>query len=322
MHVSNLYYTEPVARLAALVCEHSFAERVFLCNSGAEANEAALKLARRWGADHGGRYEILAARGSFHGRTFATLTATGQEKYHEGFQPLLPGIRLVPYGDAGALADAVRPETVAVLLEPVQGEGGVVIPPPDYLPAVRALCDRRDLLLILDEVQTGMGRTGRLFAHEHAGIAPDVMTLAKALGGGLPIGAMCASARVAPVFTPGTHGSTFGGNPVACSAAAVVFRLLADPAMLAHVTAMGRHFHDGLARLAERHRTIRGVRGLGLMLGAELDRPGQAVVAACLERGLLVNCTAERVLRFLPPLVVGREEIDEGLAILDGVLAA
>jgi len=322
MHVSNLYYTEPVARLATLLCEHSFAERVFLCNSGAEANEAALKLARRWGTEHGGRYEILAARGSFHGRTFATLTATGQEKYHQGFQPLLPGIRLVPYGDAAALADAIRPETVAILLEPVQGEGGVVVPAPDYLPAVRALCDRRDLLLIFDEVQCGLGRTGRLFAHEHTGIAPDVMTLAKALGGGIPIGAMCASERVAPVFTAGTHGSTFGGNPVACSAAAVAFRTLADPAMLAHVTAMGQHFHQGLTRLAARHRTIRGIRGLGLMLGAELDRPGQAIVTACLGRGLLVNCTAERVLRFLPPLIVGREEIDEGLAILDEVLAA
>jgi acetylornithine aminotransferase len=322
MHVSNLYHTAPTARLATLLCAHSFAERVFLCNSGAEANEAALKLARRWGAEHGGRYEILAAQGSFHGRTFATLTATGQEKYHQGFQPLLPGIRLAPYGDAAALEAAVRDETVAILLEPIQGEGGIVVPDPSYLPAVRALADRRGLLLIFDEVQCGLGRTGRLFAHEHTGITPDVMTLAKALGGGLPVGAMCATERVASALPPGTHGSTFGGNPVGCAAAAVALSTLADPALLAHVRAMGEYFRAGLERLAARHPTIRRVRGLGLMLGAELDRPGQAVVTACLARGLLVNCTAERVLRFLPPLIVGREEIDEGLGILDEVLGA
>jgi predicted acetylornithine/succinylornithine family transaminase len=216
LHVSNLYHTEPTARLARLLCEHSFADRVFLCNSGAEANEAAIKLARRWGADHGGgRFEILATHGSFHGRTLATLTATGQEKYHQGFQPLLPGIRLVPFGDVTALAEAVRDETVAILLEPIQGEGGVVVPDAAYLPAVRQLADQRGLLLMLDEVQCGLGRTGRLFAHEHSDVVPDVMTLAKALGGGLPIGAMCTTERVAAAFSPGTHGSTFGGNPVA-----------------------------------------------------------------------------------------------------------
>jgi predicted acetylornithine/succinylornithine family transaminase len=322
MHVSNLYHTEPTARLAELLCQHSFAERAFLCNSGAEANEAALKLARRWGADHGGRYEILATQGSFHGRTFATLTATGQEKYHQGFQPLLPGIRLTPYGDVATLEAAIRDETVAIILEPIQGEGGVVVPDPSYLPAVRALADRRGLLLILDEVQCGLGRTGRLFAHEHAGITPDIMTLAKALGGGIPIGAMLATESVAQVFTPGTHGSTFGGNPVACAAAAASLEVLADPALLEHVQVMGQHFRAGLEALARRHDSIRAVRGLGLMVGALLDRPGQPIVTGCLERGLLVNCTADRVLRFLPPLIVGREEIDEGLSILDEALAA
>jgi acetylornithine/N-succinyldiaminopimelate aminotransferase len=320
MHVSNLYHTEPTARLATLLCRRSFADRAFLCNSGAEANEAALKLARRWGAEHGGRYEILATQGSFHGRTFATLTATGQEKYHQGFQPLLPGIRLAPYGDAPALERAVRDETVAILLEPVQGEGGVIVPAASYLPAVRALADRRNLLLVLDEVQCGLGRTGRLFAHEHTGVTPDIMTLAKALGGGLPIGAMLATERVAGAFSAGSHGSTFGGNPVVCAAAAAALEALSDPALLEHVHAMGRCLRDGLERLGERHATIRSVRGLGLMVGAELDRPGQPIVAACLVRGLLVNCTADRVLRFLPPLIVGREEIDEGLAILDEVL--
>jgi len=322
MHVSNLYHTEPTARLAELLCRHSFAERAFLCNSGAEANEAALKLARRWGADHGGRYEILATQGSFHGRTFATLTATGQEKYHQGFQPLLPGIRLTPYGDVATLEAAIRDETVAIILEPIQGEGGVVVPDPSYLPAVRALADRRGLLLILDEVQCGLGRTGRLFAHEHVGITPDIMTLAKALGGGIPIGAMLATERVAQVFTPGTHGSTFGGNPVACAAAAASLEVLADPALLEHVQAMGQHFRAGLEALARRHDSIRAVRGLGLMVGALLDRPGQPIVTGCLGRGLLVNCTADRVLRFLPPLIVGRDEIDEGLSILDEALAA
>jgi predicted acetylornithine/succinylornithine family transaminase len=320
LHASNVYHTAPATELAALLCERSFADRVFLSNSGAEANEAAMKLVRRWGAERGGgRYEILATAGSFHGRTFATLTATGQEKYQVGFQPLLPGVRLVPYGDLAAMAAAVRDETVAILVEPIQGEGGVVVPPPDYLPGLRALADRRDLLLVLDEVQCGLGRTGRLFAHEHAGIAPDVMTLAKALGGGLPIGATCATARVAEVFTAGAHGSTFGGNPVVCAAATAALRALADPGLLEHVRAMGGYFRTRLEALAAEGRVVE-VRGLGLMLGAVLDRPGAPVVARCLAHGLLINCTAERVLRFLPPLVIERREIDEGLAILERAL--
>ncbi|HJQ83401.1 MAG TPA: acetylornithine transaminase, partial [Candidatus Binatia bacterium] len=227
LHASNVYYTRPAAELTALLCRLSFAERVFLSNSGAEANEAAMKLARRWGSrDGGGRFEILATTGSFHGRTFATLTATGQEKYHTGFLPLLPGIRLVPFGDLAAMTAAVRDETVAIMVEPIQGEGGVVVPPPDYLPGLRALADRRDLLLVLDEIQCGLGRTGRLFAHEHAGIVPDVMTLAKALGGGLPIGATLTTERVASALAPGAHGSTFGGNPVAAAAALAAVQAL------------------------------------------------------------------------------------------------
>jgi predicted acetylornithine/succinylornithine family transaminase len=322
LHVSNLYHTEPTARLARLLCEHSFADRVFLCNSGAEANEAAIKLARRWGADHGGgRFEILATHGSFHGRTLATLTATGQEKYHQGFQPLLPGIRLVPFGDVTALAEAVRDETVAILLEPIQGEGGVVVPDAAYLPAVRQLADQRGLLLMLDEVQCGLGRTGRLFAHEHSDVVPDVMTLAKALGGGLPIGAMCTTERVAAAFSPGTHGSTFGGNPVACAAAAATLERIADPALLAHVRATGTYLRERLENLAARRGVITRVRGVGLMLGAVLDRPGAGIARRALDHGLLVNCTAEAVLRFLPPLVIDTVQIDEGLAILDEVLA-
>ena len=322
LHASNVYHTLPAGELSALLCRHSFAERVFLSNSGAEANEAAMKLARRWGSnDGGGRFEILATGGSFHGRTFATLTATGQEKYHTGFLPLLPGIRLVPFGELAAMADAVRDETVAIMVEPIQGEGGVVVPPRDYLAGLRALADRRNLLMILDEIQCGLGRTGRLFAHEHAGITPDIMTVAKALGGGLPIGATCTTARIAAAFTPGAHGSTFGGNPVACAAGVAALRALAEPALLEHVRAVGHHFRARLEALAGRA-GIREVRGMGLMLGAELDRPGAPVVARCLAAGLLINCTADRVLRFLPPLVITREEVDEGFAILERALAA
>jgi len=323
LHVSNYYHNEPAGALAELLCRHTFAERAFLCNSGAEANEAAMKLVRRWGADHGGgRYEILATVGSFHGRTFGTLTATGQEKYHRGFLPLLPGVRLVPFDDLAAMTAAVRDETVAIMVEPIQGEGGVVVPRPDYLPGLRALADRRKLLLVFDEIQTGLGRTGRLFAHEHAGVTPDVMTIAKALGGGTPIGAMVTTAALAAVLTPGSHGTTFGGNPLAAAAAVAAVQAIADPALLAHARSVGDHLKAQLERLKVRHASIREVRGVGLMLAAELDRPGAPVVSRCLERGLLVNCTAERVLRFLPPLVITADEIDEGIAVLDEAFAA
>ena len=321
IHASNVYHTLPGGELSALLCRHSFAERVFLSNSGAEANEAAMKLARRWGSnDGGGRFEILATTGSFHGRTFGTLTATGQEKYHTGFLPLLPGVRLVPFGDLRAMAAAVRDETVAIIVEPIQGEGGVVVPPPDYLPGLRELADRRKLLLILDEIQCGLGRTGKLFAHEHAGIVPDVMTLAKALAGGLPIGATLTTARVAAALTPGAHGSTFGGNPVACAAAVAAVKALVDPALLDNVRRVGAQFRARLEAI--RGAGIREVRGAGLMLGAELDRPGAPVVQRCLRDGLLINCTADRVLRFLPPLVITAAQVDEGFAILERALAA
>ena len=323
MHTSNLYYTPPVGELAELLCTHSFADRAFLCNSGAEANEAAMKIARRWGADAGGgRFEILATTGSFHGRTFGTLTATGQEKYQRGFLPLLPGIRLVPFDDPLAAEAAIRDETIAIMVEPIQGEGGVVTPRPDYLRALRELCDRRQLLLILDEIQVGLGRTGKLFAYEHAGIVPDVMSLAKALGGGIPIGAMLTTQRIAEVMTPGSHGTTFGGNPVACAAAVAAVRAMAEPALLANVEERGAQLRRGLEALATRHACIKEVRGLGLILGAVLDRPGQPVVERCRESGLLINCTADRVLRFLPPLVVTAAEVDEALAVLDRALGA
>ncbi|MGH7895437.1 MAG: acetylornithine transaminase [Candidatus Binatia bacterium] len=321
LHVSNHYHTAIEGELAALLCASSFGERVFLCNSGAEANEAAMKLARRWGSERGGgRFEILSTHGSFHGRTFATVTATGQEKYHQGFFPLLPGVRLVPYDDLAAMEAAVSKETVAILVEPIQGEGGVVVPRDGYLRGLRELCDRRQLLLVLDEIQTGFGRTGPLFAYEHEHVRPDIMTLAKALGGGVPIGAMCTTHSLAEVFAPGAHGTTFGGNPLACAAAVAAVRAITDPALLAHAADVGGHLRAALDRLARRHARIEQLRGRGLMQGLALDGPGGAVVGRCREAGLLINCTAERVLRLTPPLVVTRAEIDEGVAILDRAL--
>ena len=323
LHVSNHYHTAVEGELADALVRVSFAERVFLCNSGAEANEAAMKLARRWGWMHGdGRFEILATHGSFHGRTFGTVTATGQEKYHQGYLPLLPGIRLVPFDDVDAMAAAVGPQTIAILVEPIQGEGGVVVPRPGYLRALRDLCDRAKLLLVLDEIQTAFGRTGPLFAYQHDDVVPDIMTLAKALGGGLPIGAMCTTDRIAAAFTPGSHGTTFGGNPLACAAAVAAVRTLADPAVLEHARAMGAALRAHLDRLATRHSIVREVRGRGLMDGLLLDRPGADVVRRCLEGGLLVNCTADRVVRITPPIVVTQAELDEGIAVLDRALAA
>jgi acetylornithine aminotransferase len=322
LHVSNLHYSEPQARLAELLCTHSFADRVFFGNSGAEANEAAIKLARRWGHGLGGRRtEIVSALGSFHGRTLATLTATGQEKVRTGYQPLPAGFRYVPYDDLGALDRALTDTTAALLLEPIQGEGGVVVPDPAYLAGARRLCDERGVLLVLDEIQVGMGRTGTLFAYQQSGIEPDIMTLAKALASGIPIGATLAREKVAASFEPGAHGSTFGGNAVAAAAAIATLETMLADGFFARVRERGAHLREGLERLARRSPRIAAVRGRGLMLGAELHEPGAALVDACLARGLLINCTAERVLRLLPPLVVTETEIERGLAVLEEVLS-
>lgn len=321
-HVSNLYHILPQSELARELCRHSFADRVFFCNSGAEANEAAIKLARRYGKEWlGGRYEILSAANSFHGRTLATLTATGQEKVRAGYDPLPPGFRQVPYDDLKAMEEAVDEKTVAILVEPIQGEGGVVLPGEDYLSGLRQLCDRRELLLIFDEVQVGMGRTGKLFAYEHYGVEPDIMTLAKALGGGLPLGAMLAKEKVARSFVPGTHASTFGGNPLVCSAGLAVLNTLVSGGALKNCVQMGKLLLQGLQALKPRFPFIREVRGKGLILGMELEFEGNKIVAECLKAGLLINCAAHKVLRFLPPLTLKRKEIDRGLAILEGVLA-
>jgi acetylornithine/N-succinyldiaminopimelate aminotransferase len=322
LHASNLYYTEPQVRLAELLVRHSFADKVFFCNSGAEANEAAIKLARRYAHERYGpdRYEIITMLQSFHGRTMATLTATGQEKVQLGFEPLLPGFRYVPFNDLHAVEQAIGPKTAAILLEPIQGEGGVHIADRGYLRALRALCTERDVLLIFDEVQTGMGRTGTLFAYEQFELSPDVMTLAKGLGGGVPIGACLATERAATGFAPGTHASTFGGNPLACAAGLAVLRVLLEGRLLEHCRQMGGYLAKGLLDRKERLPIVKEVRGLGLLQGMELAVDGRPVVTDCLARGLLINCTMERVLRFLPPLIITQREIDRLLDTLSQVL--
>ena len=322
LHVSNLYHILPQSELARELCHHSFAERVFFCNSGAEANEAAIKLVRRYGLEKlGGRYEILSTHNSFHGRTLATLTATGQEKIRAGYDPLPSGFRQVPYNDLAAVEEAIdEKKTAAVLVEPIQAEGGVNVPDDAYMQALRELCDQRRILLIFDEVQTGMGRTGTLFGYEHFAITPDIMTLAKALGGGLPLGAMLAREEIAASFGPGSHASTFGGNPVACSAGLVVMQTLLDGA-LDNCRQMGKYFVRGLEALQKRFSFIREVRGKGLMIGMELEIEGSKIADSCMQEGLLLNCTAYKVLRFVPPLTIKKNEIDRGLDILEKVLA-
>ena len=323
LHVSNLYFNEPQLRLAEQLVRDSFADQVFFCNSGAEANEAAIKLARKWAKRHRGEssYEILVTEGSFHGRTMAALSATGQPKLQKGFEPLLPGFRHVPYDDLEAMTAAIGPETIAILVEPLQGEGGVRVPHPGYLPGLRRLCTERNILLILDEVQTGIGRTGRLFAYEHEGAAPDIMTLAKGLGGGLPIGAMLATRRVADEFTPGSHASTFGGNPLVCAAALATLEVIHQEGLLPLCHEMGDYLMGKLSVLRSRRSAIIDVRGKGLLVGIELLTAGRPVMEACQAEGLLLNVTAERVLRLVPPLIVTRHEIDEAVAIIDRVLS-
>jgi acetylornithine/N-succinyldiaminopimelate aminotransferase len=321
-HVSNLFYTIPQIELAEWLTARCFADRVFFCNSGAEANEAAIKLARRHFHDRGesGRFRIVAAEKSFHGRTLGALSATGQDKIKTGFAPILEGFDFVPYNDVEALRQAVGPETCGVLLEPVQGEGGVVVPDSDYLAQVREICDSAGALLIYDEVQTGVGRTGRLFAHEHSGVAPDIMSLAKALGNGLPIGAMLAREEVAAAFGPGAHATTFGGTPVITAAALAVLKTLESEGIIDHCDRTGQYFRERLGALKERHSVVAAVRGVGLVNGLELTVPGAPVVKAAMERGYLINCIQETVLRFAPPLIVDRPAIDGLVETLDEIL--
>jgi len=322
VHVSNLYHIPEQAEAARRLAERSGLDRVFFCNSGAEANEAAIKLARKFARIHHGpeRYGIITATNSFHGRTLATLAATGQEKYRKGFEPLPPGFKEVPFNDLKALEEAVDGSTCAVLLEPIQGEGGVVPATREYLQGARALCNREGLLLILDEVQTGIGRTGKLFAFEHYGVIPDIITLAKGLGGGVPIGAVLAKEAVAAAFHPGDHGSTFGGNPLSCAASLAVLRTILEDGLLEHVATTGEYLLRRLRELQERSQVVLDVRGIGLMVAVELAVDAAPVVEACMTRGLLVNPVQPKVLRLVPPLIVTREDVDEAVEILGAVL--
>ena len=325
IHVSNLYHIEPQVKLAKLLVTHSFADKVFFCNSGAEANEAAIKIARKYSREHFGaeRYEIIATFNSFHGRTLATLTATGQTKFQKGFEPLMPGFKHVPFNDIDALKVAVSNKTCAVMLEPIQAEGGVHLPSEDYLQKVRELCIDKKLLLMFDEVQTGMGRTGKLFAYEHYGMSPDIMSLAKGLGGGVPIGAMLATDKVAAAFQPKTHASTFGGNPLVCAAAiASIEAILEDGFILDQCNRMSKYLIDRLNDLKDDYEgKIIDVRGMGLLVAMELMRDALPYVTACMERGVLVGLAgAGNILRFTPPLVVEEKDIDHAVDVLEEVL--
>jgi predicted acetylornithine/succinylornithine family transaminase len=317
VHASNLYYTRPQVELARRLVELGFAGRVFFANSGAEANEAAIKIARKWGKlNRGGAYGIITAEGSFHGRTLATIAATAQPKYQEPFAPMPDGFHHVPFNDLGALRAAVDEGTVAVMLEPVQGESGCVPADPDYLRAARRLCDEQNLLLILDEVQTGMGRTGTFYAFQGYGVVPDVLTLAKGLGGGLPIG-VCLAGERADVLEPGDHGSTFGGNPLACTAALAVLRVIEQEGVIDNARVVGGYLRESLARLAGDFEVVEGVRGLGLMQALLLRQDvAQRLQLEALKNGLVINAIGERVVRLVPPLVIGKPEVDQAIGIL------
>jgi acetylornithine/N-succinyldiaminopimelate aminotransferase len=321
LHVSNLYYTEPQIELASLLTENSFADRVFFCNSGAEANEAAIKLARKYFKDKGEseRYRIITMEKSFHGRTMATLSATGQEKIRKGFEPILEGFDYIPFNDIDAMRKSINSSTCAVLLEPIQGEGGVRCPDPDYLKAVRRLCDEKRVLLIFDEIQTGMGRTGKFFAYEHFGIEPDIITLAKALANGLPIGAMLASEEVAQAFGPGAHASTFGGTPIITAASIQVVKVLLEEKLFHHCAKIGAYFKERLQDFKAKHESIVDVRGMGLLLGMKLKVEGDTIVNSCMEKGFLINCIQGNILRFIPPLIIEKEEIDALVVCLDEI---
>ena len=317
LHCSNLYYIEPQTQLAELLCENSFADKWFFCNSGAEANEAAIKLARRYWAQQGTpKPEIITAQQSFHGRTMATVTATGQPKYHEGFEAMLPGFHYVPYNDIVALKQAITPQVGAILLEPIQGEGGVRIPHNDYLKQVRALCDEHNILLILDEVQTGLGRTGTLFAHTQAGITPDIMTLAKGLANGVPMGAMGCTEKAATGFSVGSHASTFGGNPLSSAAALATLQALLEPGFLEEAQALSNYLVQALEAFVADKDQIVEVRARGLMVGIEFKEPVAPLVGALQESGVICGPAGPNVLRFLPPLIITRQQIDQVMSIL------
>jgi acetylornithine/N-succinyldiaminopimelate aminotransferase len=318
LHVSNLFHIESQSLLARELTKHSFADKVFFCNSGTEANEAAIKLARRYFYDKGekNRREIISMKNSFHGRTTGSLSATGQKKFHEGFAPLLPGFKYVAFNDLKAVKKALSAKTCAVLVEPIQGEGGVNLPDKSYLKELKKLCAKNGSLLIFDEVQTAFGRTGKLFAYERYGVKPDIMTLAKALGAGVAIGALAATNKVMKSFVPGTHAATFGGNPLACTAALEAFKVYTKAGFLEKANQTGDYFHSRLKELGESHSVVKEVRGVGLLLAMELKQPAGTIVEDCMRAGYLVNCIKQNILRFIPPLIVTKKEIDGLIEVL------
>ncbi len=323
MHVSNLYYIEPQAKLAKRLVELSFADKCFFCNSGAEANEAAIKLARKYSKENVGenKFEIITMLKSFHGRTIATVTATGQEKYHKGFEPLAPGFKYVPFNDLKAVEDAITDNTCAIMVEPIQVEGGINMPDDGYLAGLRELCDRRNLLLIFDEVQTAMGRLGTLFGYESYGVEPDIMTLAKALGGGAPIGCMATKDNIAESLTPGSHAATFGGNPLVCAAALASLNAIVDDKLIENAQCMGAYLVEKLLALKDKYPVIKEVRGRGLVIAVELNVEGKALASECLEAGLILNCIGTSTMRVVPPLTINQQHADEFLSILEKGLA-
>jgi len=319
LHIDNTFYSEPQGQLAKLLSERAFGGKCFFCNSGAEANEAAMKLARLYTAKE--KYKFITAEGSFHGRTFATVTATAQPKYHEGFMPLLPGFVYIPFNDVPALESAFSDEVAEVMVEPIQGEGGINVASEEFLGAIRELCDQKGAVMILDEVQTGIGRTGKWFGYQHFDVEPDIITMAKALGGGVAIGAMMAKPELAAVLTPGKHASTFGGNCLACAAGIAVIEAIEEDGLLQNAKELGEYAMGKLRQLKDKHSIIESVRGIGMMIGVQLTGPGAAIVDKCLEKGLRINCTHETVLRFMPPMIATKEQIDKAIEILDGVLS-
>ena len=319
LHIDNTFYSEPQGELAKLLSDRAFGGKCFFCNSGAEDNEAALKLARLHTSE--GKYKFITAEGSFHGRTFATMTATAQPKHHEGLLPMLPGFVYVPFNDVDALESAFSEEVAAVMVEPIQGEGGINLADAEYLRAVRRLCDENGALLIFDEVTTGVGRTGKWFAYQHYDVEPDIITMAKALGGGTAIGAMMATEEVAASLVPGKHATTFGGNALLCAAAVATIEAIEEENLLENAVNLGRYTMDKLEQLKRKHAIIDSVRGVGLMIGVQLTTPGAAIVDKCLASGLRINCTQGTVLRFMAPMIATESQIDQAVEILDSVLA-
>jgi len=316
LHVSNNYYHALQGELAERIIKHSFPGKVFFCNSGAEANEGAIKLARKYGSAKG-KFQIITMDRSFHGRTLAMIAATGQDKVKHGFEPIPSGFVHVPFGDIEALLQAINQKTAAVMLELIQGEGGINVADPGYVKELRNICDKHDIVLIFDEVQTCMGRTGKMFCYQNYKVKPDVMTLAKSLGGGVPIGATVANSKFENVLTAGSHASTFGGNPLVCASALAVFKVIEKGGLLKNVAKQGRYLFKKLSALKKKHKIIKEIRGMALMIGVELTIDGKTLYKKCMENGLLINCTQGKVLRIMPPLTVNQRQIDKAVRILD-----